>query len=135
MHVPKELNLPKIDFTEAVFGNKEFWSSRIYVEDCYLKEEQKDAFYKKSVYLKLNNPNLAAYQFYLDTGSDGEVQDWNGNTSIRGYKMYWHKQPDWEALNEEKKNENNTENITKYIVPIDAGYNFYGRIRKRLSRY
>lgn len=126
MHVPKELNLSKIDFTEAVFGNKEFWSSRIYVEDCYLKEEQEDAFYKKSVYLRLNNPNLAAYQFYLDTGSDGEVQDWNGNTSIRGYKMYWHKKMEW------KKNlqDNISKQLKKdFIQPLKEHCHFKGKVR------
>lgn len=129
--LPSEIKNTTVDFASAVFGNKEAWGSRVYFEDLILSNKQTNNIKKEEKAMKpLLSPNPTFYQSYLEADKQGNAQDWDvENAKIRGYKMYWHKQPDWEALNEEKKNENNNENITKYIVPIDAGYNFYGRIR------
>lgn len=129
MHVPNELKSFKIDFTDAIFGNKEYWGSRIYVEDCYLVGEQNNVFYNKTAHLRFSSPNLVAYQFYLNTDKDGNVQDWNGDTNIRGYKMYWHKKMEWREKQQQKKDNINKRYKDKYIQPLKEKCHFKGRVR------
>lgn len=126
MHVPTELKLPKIDFTDAIFGNKEYWGSRVYVEDCYLNdEEEKNAFYK-NFYLDVSSPNPTAYQFYLNVDENDNVQNWNGNTTIRGYKLYWHKKINWKG----KQKEDIYRKYSKVIIrPLIDKCHFNGKVR------
>lgn len=128
MHVPSELKIPVIDFTDAVFGNKEYWGSRIYVDDCYLKDEGKKEIFYKGFNLSVKSPNPAAYQFYLNTDDDGtSVQNWNGDTNIRGYKMYWHKKMDWKGI--QKDDVNKRYNGVLIKKPFRERCHFKGRVR------
>lgn len=89
-HVPRALKEEQIDFADAIFGNKECWSSRIFVEDCYLDNDK--SVLEKEDYAKiLMGPNPTSFQFYLNTDEYKNPQHWDSETDIRGYKFYWHK--------------------------------------------
>ena len=49
------------------------------------------------------------------------------DAKLRGYKMYWHKQPQWQA--EPAKGDKINDKFNKKITPLKAGQHFYGRIR------
>lgn len=123
-HIPKKLRSTDIDFTDAVFGNCQYWKSRVYVEDSYLEQSKQGKFYRKENRKILGQPKPTSFQFYLDTDSEGKVWDWNGNTTLRGYKMYWHRKVDWRST-DAKQNVN----MTKAIAPLKEGHVFKGKIR------
>lgn len=121
-HIPESLKSEKIDFADAVFGNKEYWSSRIFVEDCYL--DSNTTVLDKQDYTKiLMEPKPTSFQFYLTTDDKGKAQHWESEANIRGYKFYWHKKMNWIG----KKNKN--ENINKWIAPLKPKHHFKGKIR------
>lgn len=121
-HVPRALKEEQIDFSDAIFGNKECWSSRIFVEDCYLDNDK--SVLEKEDYAKiLMGPNPTSFQFYLNTDEYKNPQHWDSEVGIRGYKFYWHKKMDWQGV----KNDN--ENMNNVIAPVKANNHFKGKIR------
>ena len=121
-HVPRALKEEQIDFADAIFGNKECWSSRIFVEDCYLDNDK--SVLEKEDYAKiLMGPNPTSFQFYLNTDEYKNPQHWDSETDIRGYKFYWHKKMDWQGT----KNDKN-ENMNNVIAPVKANNHFKGKI-------
>lgn len=121
-HVPKTLKEAKIDFSDAIFGNKECWSSRIFVEDCYL-DNSEGVLEKKTNTKILMGPNPTSFQFYLNTDEYKKPQHWDSKSNIRGYKFYWHKKMDWQGA----KNDN--ENMNNVIAPVKPNNHFKGKIR------
>ena len=122
-HVPRALKEEQIDFADAIFGNKECWSSRIFVEDCYLDNDK--SVLEKEDYAKiLMGPNPTSFQFYLNTDEYKNPQHWDSEAGIRGYKFYWHKKMDWQGT----KNDKN-ENMNNVIAPVKANNHFKGKIR------
>lgn len=121
-HVPRALKEEQIDFADAIFGNKECWSSRIFVEDCYL-DNDKSVLEKENYAKILMGPNPTSFQFYLNTDEYKNPQHWDSETDIRGYKFYWHKKMDWQGV----KNDN--ENMNNVIAPVKANNHFKGKIR------
>lgn len=119
-HIPAKLKSPEIDFTDAVFGNKECWESRVYFEDSYL--QGKADFYDADYVKILMTPNPTSFQFYL-TPEDGEARHWDTDSEIRGYKFYWHKKMRWQG----EKNDN--ENFNHKIAPLRENQEFIGKIR------
>lgn len=131
--VPKVLKNAKIDFTDAVFGNKECWSSRVYFEDSYLEKGTKANFYDKDYVKILMGPNPTSFQFYLNSkNSNAYHWDNNDNVNIRGYKFYWHKKLDsWRETNPKMR----SDKINKQIAPLKENHTFMGKIRfKNLDR-
>lgn len=121
-HVPRALKEEQIDFADAIFGNKECWSSRIFVEDCYLDNDK--SVLEKEDYAKiLMGPNPTSFQFYLNTDEYKNPQHWDSEAGIRGYKFYWHKKMDWQGVKDDNENMNNI------IAPVKANNHFKGKIR------
>lgn len=121
-HIPESLKSEKIDFADAIFGNKECWSSRIFVEDCYL-DGDKSALEKQDYAKILMGPNPTSFQFYLMPDNEKNPQHWESNVSIRGYKFYWHKKMRWQGK------ENKNKNFNKIIAPVKPNNHFKGKIR------
>lgn len=121
-HIPKELREAQIDFADAIFGNKEYWGSRVNFEDCYLQND-KSALENEACSKILMGPNPTSFQFYLNTDNKGNPSHWEGNTNIRGYKFYWHRSIDWRAI---AKSDN--ENMNNIIAPVKPHNHFKGRI-------
>lgn len=121
-HVPKALKEEQIDFADAIFGNKECWSSRIFVEDCYLDNDK--SVLEKEDYAKiLMGPNPTSFQFYLNTDEYKNPQHWDSEADIRGYKFYWHKKMNWQGK------ENRNKKMNNLIAPVKANNHFKGKIR------
>lgn len=122
-HVPDEIKNTAVDFTSAVFGNKEHWASRVFFEDSFLAEEQKAEFYDEAFAKALMEPKPTSFQFYLNT-ENGKAAHWNQNTNIRGYKFYWHRKTDWAD-----RSVYTEDNIHNRMSPLKEGHKFSGRIR------
>lgn len=122
-HVPDEIKNPAVDFTSAVFGNKEHWASRVFFEDSFLAEGQKAEFYDEAFAKALLEPKPTSFQFYLNT-ENGKPAHWNQNTNIRGYKFYWHRKTDWAD-----RSVYTEDNIHNRMSPLKEGHKFSGRIR------
>lgn len=122
-HVPSRLKEEKLDFADAIFGNKEYWGSRVNIEDCYL-ENQKDVFEAKACSKILLSPNPTSFQLYLEPIDKNKAGHWDDDVDIRGYKFYWHKSADWR-----NQKEIDNEKLKNFIAPIKANNHFKGRVR------
>ena len=122
-HVPENLKINKIDFTDAVFGNKDKWGGRVFFEDLYLKDGLIAAFERPKKHKILMGPQPTSFQFYLEP-KNNKAATWDDGTNIRGYKLYWHKKCDWQDHGNSKNN-----SLHKEIQPLKAGHTFIGRIR------
>lgn len=96
-----------LDIAEAIFGNEADFSSRVFFEDAYLDEDQEDIFIGESIPKILSTPKPTTFQHYLEQsikyqshpeeGYEG-IKNYNDDTLLRGYKLYWHKSGEnWEA--------------------------------------
>lgn len=122
-HVPENLKINKIDFTDAVFGNKDKWGGRVFFEDLYLKDGVRAVFERPDKHKILMGPQPTSFQFYLEP-KDNEAATWDDGTNIRGYKLYWHKKCDWQDRGNAKNS-----SLQKEIQPLKPGHTFIGRIR------
>lgn len=125
-HIPAKLNSTVVDFTAAMFGNKENWGSRVYFENLYLKDGQKASFEDKDRAIPLLGANPTSFQNYLETDNTGKAAYWNAASNIRGYKLYWHKKCDWRK---DKNDKNQNVNVSKEFAPLKQGHTFVGRLR------
>ncbi len=129
--IPSTLsNNNKPDFTDALFGRKEDWGSRLFFEDCTPVEGTVRPM-GKTFNCILGTPNPTSAQLYLEQ-KDGNPKTWNDDVPIRGYKFYWH-QPNegkaWEHHTQAKPSK-----VTTSMRPIASGAKFQGKIRfERLS--
>lgn len=131
-------NATGIDITEAIFGKETEYATRVFFEDAYLAEGQKDILMETAIPKILSNPKPTTFQHYLeqdeknitynDKGNVQGLKTYNDDTRLRGYKLYWHREADdWE--------ETNKENIEKHksqytqITPVKKGTTFKSRIR------
>lgn len=128
-HIPAGIKGDTFDFTDAVFGNKGNWASRVYFEDLFLAGPSVPAFETKDARRYLSTANPTSFQMYLET-KNGKAAIWEEETNLRGYKLYWHKNDSWKMspLEKEKFLKNNPKNITN-ISPLKVGHTFKGRIR------
>lgn len=124
-HIPAKLNSNIVDFTAALFGNKDSWSSRVFFENLYLNEDEKARFAEKDRAIPLLGANPTSFQNYLET-KDGKAAFWNAGTNIRGYKLYWHRKCDWRK---DKNDRNQNTNVTKEIAPLLPNHHFIGKVR------
>ncbi len=138
-HVPEALwkGVPP-DFTDALFGRKEDWGSRLCFENCVSEKATVQPLETKETRI-LSSPNPTAFQHYLiQDKATGERNHWNSTgddgqpVSIRGYKLYWHQKDNPNAW-QHRKDEPSMSGM-KPISPIASGAKFHGRIRfDRLS--
>jgi CRISPR/Cas system CSM-associated protein Csm3 (group 7 of RAMP superfamily) len=126
-HIPEELKDENIiDYTDAIFGKKELWGSRIAFDDAIPEREpgrERIAFAKT-----LASPKPTSFQLYLEQEENQPLRHWDTpKAKIRGYKLYWH-QKDGFAWRESPAD--HKENVNPYqIRPVSAGTVFHGRIR------
>ena len=126
-HVPNSLQGKVIDFAEVLFGAKKLWASRLIFEDARLISETDPIFLEKAYCHPLMTPKPTSFQFYLQPDEKGNVQNWDGNTNIRGYKLYWHqniKEHEWK-----KSADDPLVDKMKKIKPLDKNNCFKGNIR------
>lgn len=129
-HIPAAINQNKVvDYTEAVFGSKEFWASRVFFEDLYLNDDlQKSLLWPASQVKILEEPKPTSYQNYLEPVNKGAVKTaWESESLIRGYKLYWHhennKDSDWKAKTPVP------DSYRHLIAPVKTGKHFIGKVR------
>ncbi len=138
-HIPDVLHpkTPIPDFTDAIFGRKEDWGSRVFFEDCICEVHHPTPLEKDYSHV-LSSPNPTSFQLYLKQNNDGTLNHWNSKDEnkqpilIRGYKLYWHWKNDPKAWCKDE----NEPVLTgaEEIAPLPAGTKFYGKIRfERLS--
>lgn len=122
----------KIDFAEAIFGNEKTHSGRVFFEDAFLIDEQTNPLLKIESPKILSSPKPTTFQQYLVQNSTERKQlnHYNSNSSIRGYKYYWHKSGEKEkwAQTDEKLIEKNPKLYTT-IQPVKPGTQFRSKIR------
>ncbi len=121
----------KMDFSESIFGNATTFAGRVYFEDAFLIESQKRSALGEKTPKILSMPKPTTFQHYLTQSSDEvkQLNHYNNNSAIRGYKVYWHKSDDtrhWEETDTAR-----VENSNQYtrIQAICSGIAFHGRIR------
>ncbi|MBE6100578.1 MAG: TIGR03986 family CRISPR-associated RAMP protein [Selenomonas ruminantium] len=128
--VPQGLQTDTIDYTDAIFGRKELWGSRLSFENAVCvsgKAAQENPAYARI----LSNPKPTSFQLYLNQDDQTEIKHWDSRGAcIRGYKMYWHKKMSW--ANPEQK----ASDVCPHpIHPVKPGQVFQSRIRfERLSK-
>lgn len=128
-HIPQGLNTSKVDFADAVFGNKELWGSRVFFDDLYLQGLSSGVTYAAEKAQPLLGPKPTSFQNYLMTDEAGEAEHWNSKADLRGYKLYWHKTCNWKDSREKKEQSELNQNINKSIAPIKENNRFCGRLR------
>lgn len=143
-HVPPYLKDEQvIDLGIAIFGDMKRFSSRVFFEDALLDVEANEA---NNVLMEtaspkiLSGPKPTCFQHYIEQRPDNleyhpkNLAHYNSDNPIRGYKLYWHREPkDWIETNRENIEKHKTQ-YTK-ITPVKEGTVFRGRIRfENLSR-
>lgn len=123
-HIPAYLKADDVDFAAAVFGNKEYWGSRVYFENMYLENNDAE-FLTPNIMKPLLGAKPTSFQNYLQPNQKNEAMHWDEDTQIRGYKMYWHRHCEWMYQGMKKINEN----VTKKIAPLKKDKIFTGKIR------
>jgi len=120
----------KIDFTEAIFGNEKKHAGRIFFEDAFLTNTQNNPLLSVETPQILSDPKPTTFQHYLVQNSDEvrQLNHYNSDTLIRGYKMYWHKSGENWIETDKEAIEKHSSQYTK-IRPVKAGTKFQGRIR------
>lgn len=124
-HVPTTLKTGRVDFTDLVFGLKEYWGGRLSFSDAKLSEaslKQGNYLDKKVVPVALLGPNPTSFQLYLDQEKSDKRSHWdNTDATIRGVKQYWHR-------NETKNESDNSDVTTKCKNRVKPGVTFTGKI-------
>jgi len=87
------------DFAEAIFGavaGKKIIAGRVYFEEAIPTHAATPAMLDEEVLEVLGSPKPTTFQHYLvqDGAELDELNTYNADTIIRGYKQYWHRQAD-----------------------------------------
>lgn len=138
-HIPAQLQSAQLDFADMVFGHTNLWSSRLGFENMYLAQGSSEEYEynKNDNYIKpLLGAKPTAGQFYLDEYEHNVASTWDdmidkseNNVNIRGYKMYWHRKPDYMFDPSESKDANKINyDVLAKMIPLKAGRKFTGRI-------
>jgi len=130
-HIPEQLqDKNKIDIAESIFGNKESFAGRVFFEDIFIKEGQNNVSMGEKTPKILSSPKPTTFQHYLVQTRDNirQLNHYNTDSSIRGYKLYWHKSgKTWEEKNLAEIDKHKTQ-YTR-INPVREGIKFAGKIR------
>lgn len=122
-HVPAVLkDAIVVDLTTAVFGMPGMWGSRVFFEDLYLDNSVKAD--KPETVKTLLSPRPEACRMYLEAEADGKKANYDGNTNLRGYKLYWHNKSNWRQTKA-----GNNDKVMRDIAPLPTNSVFKGRIR------
>lgn len=138
--LPKVHLSETIDMTEAVFGVESRWGTRVFFEDAFLKQSDRNCVSSQArVPFILASPKATCYQHYLTqktpvfaTNNFGEdiveLRNYNDETTLRGNKIYWHRQNCGWVQNNEHEIRRHPNQYTK-IKTVGPGAHFCGRIR------
>ncbi len=134
-HIPENLSSDQItDMTEALFGKKNQWQTRIFFEDADLLPNQDNIFLKESSPKILTSPKPTCFQHYLEQPNKSDknkIKHWDdSNIKIRGRKLYWHRNPPMKE-SETSWSEGSILIDTQHIKikPLRKDLNFTSRIR------
>lgn len=130
-HIPSSNRNPEgTDFTAAIFGNADKFAGRVFFEDA--KMDENAGQYPALSPRILSTPKPTAVRHYLVQIKTG-LADWNGNTNIRGHKLYWHRRTSDDHTKKHYSWSETGQVIydTQHTVikPIKSGAKFHGRIR------
>ncbi len=139
-HVPDNLkDSEKIDFPEAIFGSTKTsddkaFAGRVFFEDAFLINQQDDPRLNPKVPHILSGPKPTTFQHYLTQKNDNvkQLNHYNSNSTIRGYKMYWHKsceEKQWVQHDKAAIEKAEKQYIKKGIRPVKKDTKFKGQIR------
>jgi CRISPR-associated protein (TIGR03986 family) len=134
-HVPKELtDKNSCDIAGAIFGNETHFAGRVFFNDALIGRDRDDeeVFWGEKYHKILSGPKPTTFQHYLVQTEDNikNRKHYNSNSSIRGNKVYWHKNGnDWKEKNEENIKKHPKQYANAKINPIKSGIRFFGRIR------
>lgn len=134
-HIPKELkDANKTDLAEAIFGKESHWASRVFFEDAILIDNSEDSFYQPTSPKILSGPKPTTFQHYVEqpeNATSENINHWNSNANIRGYKLYWHRKTSNNLSDEYSWNEGKVINDTQHTVirPVKEQKTFTDRIR------
>jgi len=130
-HIPENNKEFKgIDIATAIFGNADKFAGRVFFEDAKIIKNAGQ--YPALSPRILSTPKPTTVQHYLEPKENRTLADWNDNTDIRGYKLYWHRitpqtgDYQWEAT--EKEKEKAKSQLTS-VRSVCEGTQFSGRIR------
>ncbi|MFN3739309.1 MAG: TIGR03986 family CRISPR-associated RAMP protein [Thermodesulfovibrionales bacterium] len=122
----KQRSTDLFDIPNAIFGNEKSHASRVFFEDAFAeKYETEDAPSYPKI---LSSPKPTCIQHYLEQ-QKYELQHYDSPSStIRGYKLYWHRDgKNWQETNQENIEKHKSQYTS--ITPIKEGAIFKGRIR------
>ncbi|MEQ8192263.1 MAG: TIGR03986 family CRISPR-associated RAMP protein, partial [Candidatus Eremiobacterota bacterium] len=120
----------KVDIAESIFGNEKTFAGRVFFEDIFMEENQNNVSMGEKTPKILSSPKPTTFQHYLvQTGDDiRQLNHYNTDASLRGYKLYWHKSgKNWEEKNLAEIDKHKTQ-YTR-INPVREGIKFTGKIR------
>lgn len=121
-HVPSNLKTQTVDFTDLVFGLKEFWGGRVYFGDAvHDKDASCSSDTNKTMKTILLGANPTSFQMYLTQKDDYKRAHWNTKESmIRGVKYYWqrNKIKEYNSTDSEEGNDK-VQSILSNIVEKD----------------
>jgi len=121
----------ELDIAESIFGKETSHASRVFFEDFPLVSPE-DPSFDEGIPKILSSPKPTSFQLYLKQNPQNlndfprNLAHYNDPNQIRGYKLYWHRKPDWQADPGEVQ-----KHKTQYtkIKPIQKDAIFSGRIR------
>ncbi|MHB2148286.1 TIGR03986 family type III CRISPR-associated RAMP protein [Calditrichota bacterium LG25] len=135
-HVPEVLRtLNNIDLVEAIFGrltpeSGANFAGRVFFEDAFLAEGQENVLMETAYPKILSTPKPTTFQHYLVQKDEDNrnLNHYDTDTQIRGYKLYWHKSgKNWVETDNAAIQKHRTQ-YTR-ITPVKPGTRFMGRIR------
>ncbi len=145
-HLPETMKTVEsgFDLAESMFGVESQFSSRVYFEDAGILPGQDNPFLSNEyVHPKiLSTPKPTTFQHYLEQGKGKghevvdrkELQSWNSDQHLRGYKLFWHRDVNqaeandtWKALEDQVAQY--PKQYSYRIKPIKEGVKFTGVIR------
>lgn len=134
-HIPPILkDNNTIDIPEAIFGNEKTFAGRVFFEDAFCLSSKEEALMGESVPQILSTPKPTTFQHYLEQTNENletppkKLAHYNSNNSIRGHKLYWHKDgTGWQQENQQEIAQHQSQ-YTK-INPVKPNIKFIGRIR------
>jgi CRISPR-associated protein (TIGR03986 family) len=96
-----QVNKGITDIAEAIFGNEKTHAGRVFFEDAIVKNPETDVLMpacawthidrKEAIPKILSGPKSTCIQYYLKQNKGGQLLHYDSPSTIRGYKLYWHK--------------------------------------------
>lgn len=126
-HIPAALRSDTVDFATAIFGDKDLWAGRVFFDDAALVGDIEQQMMDSAMPRPLMQPNPTSYQLYLEQTNQRNLNHWDDDARLRGYKLYWHQQGNnWHITAKDKVVKG-----MKAIQPVKSGSKFTGKIRFR----